>query len=1374
MKTFFFTVMPLLLAVIGLSTKSLSAESLNSTLIVPSRFANQEDDGYTGPLGTSMRLQNVYSSAHFSKPIIIQEIRYRRDGSLGPIAPSEVDLCVRLSTTTREPDNLSRNFEENWGPDVAVVLDGIVTISSPSTGVPGGPQPFEIVLPLTTPFHYDPSKGNFLFEITTRAASLVSWVDGSNDPDDGASRVFAYGANATQASFADTGADIIMLVAAPEQPPALEISPAGGFATFPLEVVLTSRVEGGEVRYTLDGAEPGPASPLYTDPIVLTTSTRVQARVFKDGAPASDVVGALYLENRWNDGLPGAWRETHFGAAWFTRPDAAALADADSDGANNLQEWLAGTNPVDPGSKPPQPAPLLVLDPPGGEFELAVTVRAESPVAGAAVRYTLDGSDPGPDSPLMAEGRVTLGASATLRARAFFEGNPVSLVVEGMYTVLPVPPRIARPPEGKSVLVGRNVELDVEAVGTPPLAYQWLFNDVELPGATDRVLRLVEVQPAQAGAYRVRVSNALGAVTSEPAVLVINLPPQIVRNPESQTVAVGQSVTFTVEATGTPPLTYEWYRNNVRITSAPNAPEYTIPAVQKTHAGNYHVRVRNAFGVVASAMAALTVTDQPQVPQITQQPVGVDLLENESAALGVTAMGTPPLAYQWFRNGLAVPGATAARLEFASLRLADAGTYWVEVSNAAGQAVSGPAVVRVRPRAAGGTVNFNNRVELSGINAPVFDADGETRLAGPAYLAQLYAGPAPDQLGPVGAAVPFRTGAAAGYIEGGVVVIPTVAPGAVAHVQMRVWESARGADFESALRAGGAVGASTVLQIATGGAGDPPSFPADLVGLTSFRIARETEPPVVVLTSPTAGNTSDDRFVLAGTATDNAAVAALTWEWNGRAMGELALTDGRFERAGLRLARGENRLRVTARDTAGNTASAEVLVVYEPARLLTLTRPDAVREGRRVASDLVFISPGGVGGLTLTVRYDPERFRDPELTWADAPALNVALTQVNLQEPGVVRATLSLPGGELPAGALTLATLSLRTRSVPEAVTTPLTPDLTDVADRTGATLDYGNGAEPALVEVLPRRIPGDNNGNDALDVGDASLIQRFIAQLEPARPWDVTGNDLNASQTLDSGDVVKVLRVVVGLDPVPAPMGPGRAGPGVRRLPALAGPTTAASTPAAAIRLEADRQALWPGERVTVRARLANAPAGLSGLSFQLRYPVEALRLVAPESLQPGPAVPVGVAVLLTPDEAAGLVRFAAAGTAAWANSDAPVLELTFEVRPVSRPEPMIVALEAGQVAWDNGYEVAVLAATELALQSRAPRLESLTFSEQDGIQIELPTEPGLTYRLEVSDDLRTWTPLGASHVGTGQPLRLVDPETSRPARFYRIVVVP
>ena len=1151
-----------------------------------------------------------------------------------------------------------------------------------------------------------------------------------------------------------------------------QISPDGGFFTDTLQVTITNLHPDGEVRYTLDGTEPQATSPLYSAPITLTSSTLVRALLFKNGQAISDELTALFLENRWNDSIPVAWREVHFGPSWFNREDAAALADADDDGANTLQEWLAETDPLDPNSLPAVPAPLLVLDPPGGEFELAVTVRAESPVAGAALRYTLDGTEPGATAPILSEGHITLTDSANLQVRAFFEGNPVSPVVAGAYTIRPVPPRIVRQPAGQAVLAGATVELVVEAVGTSPLAFQWWFNDAELPGATEPVLRLVEVQPSQGGTYRVQVSNALESVTSDPAVLVVNLPPQILSHPQPVSVPVGAPATFTVEVAGNPPLTFEWYHNNARLLEAPNAPEFTLAAVRPEHAGYYHVRVLNPFGEASSAPAQLTVLDPPALPEILAHPSGVEQLEGEAAALTVTAIGAGPLNFQWFHNGQPLPEATAARLEWTALRLDDAGTYWVEVRNATGRVTSRPAVVRVVPLEPGGTVHFNNRVHVAGVDAPVFEADGTTPLAGPAYLAQLHAGPTPDALEPVGAAVPFRTGAGAGYITGGVVVIPGVAPGAQAYVQMRVWESARGPDYYSALRAGSKTGVSNVLPLVTGGAGSPPSFPADLVGLESFQIGLETEPPVLVLSSPAAGLTDDDRFILAGTATDNVAVATVTWEWNGRDMGELALAEGRFELAGLRWARGENRLRLRARDTAGNTAVVEVLVTYQPARLLTLSLPASVQEGSRLAGELALRSPGGVGGLTLVVQYDPERFRDPVWTWSDTLPLNAALTEVNLQEPGLVRATLSSAGGELPVGAVTLATLSLRTRSVPQALTSALVPLLVDVADRTGAVLDYGNGADSGEVEIRRRRLPGDNNGNDALDVGDAVLIQRLIALLDPVRTWDVTGNDLNGNETLDSGDVIKVLRVAVGLDPAPAPLEPGWARLTARGLPALAAPRPAGA-PATGLILEADRLALWPGERVTVRVRLTEPPEGLIGLSFQLQYPAHALQLVSPDPPPPGPAVPAGVTTLITADDTTGQVHFAAAGTTAWTALDTPVLELTFQALPALGATGLELALAAGQVAWDQGYEVASLPPTGLTLLPHLPRLEAVTLTADDGVVLELATVPGLTYRLEVSEDLRTWEPL-ATRVSTSQTLRWSDPATDRPARFYRLVVLP
>lgn len=145
-----------------------------------------------------------------------------------------------------------------------------------------------------------------------------------------------------------------------------------------------------------------------------------------------------------------------------------------------------------------------------------------------------------------------------------------------------------------------------------------------------------------------------------------------------------------------------------------------------------------------------------------------------------------------------------------------------------------------------GTVNFNNSpATVGGSGAPIFDADGTTRLAGTGFLAILYAGPAANALAPIGATLSFRTGAGAGFFnttgQDTSRAIPTVALGAVATIQVRAWDNSSGlyATWDAASAAGAKVGQSAIFTVKTGGDGSPPALPANLVGLTSFNLVPE-------------------------------------------------------------------------------------------------------------------------------------------------------------------------------------------------------------------------------------------------------------------------------------------------------------------------------------------------------------------------------------------------------------------------------------------------------------------------------------------------------------------------------------------------------
>jgi O-glycosyl hydrolase len=174
----------------------------------------------------------------------------------------------------------------------------------------------------------------------------------------------------------------------------------------------------------------------------------------------------------------------------------------------------------------------------------------------------------------------------------------------------PVEPDITFDPTNQTVLVGSTLSFSVAASGTAPLAYQWLLNGTNLGGAVAETLSLTNVQPEQAGGYSVVVTNFAGAVTSVVATLTVWLPPVIAVQPTNQTALVGATVNFSVAASGTAPLTYQWLLNGTNLDGAV-AETLSVANVQPEQAGAYAARIWNVGGTTNSAVALLTVLHYP-------------------------------------------------------------------------------------------------------------------------------------------------------------------------------------------------------------------------------------------------------------------------------------------------------------------------------------------------------------------------------------------------------------------------------------------------------------------------------------------------------------------------------------------------------------------------------------------------------------------------------------------------------------------------------------------------------------------------------------------------------------------------------------------
>jgi len=146
-----------------------------------------------------------------------------------------------------------------------------------------------------------------------------------------------------------------------------------------------------------------------------------------------------------------------------------------------------------------------------------------------------------------------------------------------------------------------------------------------------------------------------------------------------------------------------------------------------------------------------------------------------------------------------------------------------------------------------GQVNFAARV-VGTYDAPVFlGTVGGPKADGPGYMAQLYAGSSATSLAAVGAALPFRTGAAAGYWTAEARTISTVDASGNAFVQVRAWATASGATYEAAAAKGTGFGSSATLTIKPTVA---PDVPATLTGLASFSISAGAvvpEPSIMAL-----------------------------------------------------------------------------------------------------------------------------------------------------------------------------------------------------------------------------------------------------------------------------------------------------------------------------------------------------------------------------------------------------------------------------------------------------------------------------------------------------------------------------------------------
>jgi len=261
-------------------------------------------------------------------------------------------------------------------------------------------------------------------------------------------------------------------------------------------------------------------------------------------------------------------------------------------------------------------------------------------------------------------------------------------------------PSITEDVQDQQVYVNQTASFSVLASGTLPLNYQWYYNTNSiLTNATSSSITITNAQLTDAGGYSVIVSNPYGVVTSAVAQLSVTVPdaPSIITQPQDQTVSVGDSATFTVEAGGSEPLSYQWYYNTNTLVDGATDSTLTLTNVQPGEAGVYSVVVSNLAGTITSSNATLNVNTNPVAPVFSTEPASQVVLAGSTATLMASADGTAPVSYQWYDNGVPVSGATSSTLILANVQTSADGSYYVTASNSVGVATSDAAQLTVTP-----------------------------------------------------------------------------------------------------------------------------------------------------------------------------------------------------------------------------------------------------------------------------------------------------------------------------------------------------------------------------------------------------------------------------------------------------------------------------------------------------------------------------------------------------------------------------------------------------------------------------------------------------------------------------------------------------
>ncbi len=349
-------------------------------------------------------------------------------------------------------------------------------------------------------------------------------------------------------------------------------------------------------------------------------------------------------------------------------------------------------------------------------------------------QWRFDGSDIGGATDSTLTLNSVQSSDAGIYSVLVTDGLGIQTSYSASLTVLAAP-AITSQPSSQRVTPGTTIILTSSATGSGPLQYQWRLNGANIPDATNATYSISNAQPASGGSYSVSVGNAVDAVASDVATVVVASPALPLadnfaglQNTNTLSgVGSGSNTNATSEAgeplhagkQGGKSVWYGWRApatgvatistrgssfdtllavytgaslNNLDLVAADDDSGgfFTSALKFQANAGTtYPIAIDGLGGRDGQIVLSWDLdTNLTAFPQILSQPSGRTAMEGGMASFTVEAVSTQELSYQWiFNDFLAIPGATNSTLTLTNVQATSAGRYVVEVSTPGGERV---------------------------------------------------------------------------------------------------------------------------------------------------------------------------------------------------------------------------------------------------------------------------------------------------------------------------------------------------------------------------------------------------------------------------------------------------------------------------------------------------------------------------------------------------------------------------------------------------------------------------------------------------------------------------------------------------------------